>query len=626
MSGTDQFASGIPGKYQIERLLGQSELGSAYLVYQPAQKRQVMVTTFNLPAGMTAPDYGQLRQRLSREEGALARLTHPHIVPVYSLGIQPRYLYLATAFVKEASLGHYLKRNVRFTPEQTLGMLKQLAAGLEYAHSQGVTHGMLSLANVMVNSELNMRLAGFGLRSMLEVHGGAQDSRPLAHLTSENGTFLGSAAYISPERVQGLAVDARSDIYSLGVMLFELLSGSKLFQGANSVDIALQRLRQTVPSIHVVCPEVPAAFDLVLRNMLERDPAKRTQYIGEAVIAFERILKTLNPEKWAVSAGGEQPMTGSAATLPPTVNWFDEPATASNQWETILPVQTTPVAGSASSARMPVQNAQEKSLAQAGPPAQSGENSYSLGGVDPFAWWTSTSTGLRSASAPAPTPGVFTRNAPTRLSNAQALLRKRPALQDRRTVVKSIVAGAAVVGTLTVVGITFEHFLQSVKQSQVATGGSASSIANIGGSTATDTTPGTQHGKTPTVQPTKGAQKSPTKQPAPTPVPGHTGTVIGSISQAMNSAIVFTNPATGVSSLLVRLANGNFEACERTCTHEPSPENLVNYVPGSQTLKCPTHGAVFNALSNFVHTSGPGGGSLTGITIRVNGDGTVTTG
>ncbi len=329
MGSTDLLIGGMLGEYQLKRLLGQGQLGAAYLAQQPAQGRRVMVTTFNLPEELSVQEHEQLSLRLAKEGEVLVRLTHPHIMPIYAFGMQPGYLYLVTAFVKEASLGQFLKENTHFTPQQLLPVFKQLAAGLDYAHSQGVVHGMLSLSNVVVSDELSVRIAGFGLRTMLEIHGKAQNTRPLAHLTSGNGTFLGHPAYISPERVLGLPADARSDIYALGVMLFEMLSGTQPFCGIDPLDTALQRLQLPVPSIHKVCPEVPEAFDLVLKNILERDPAKRTQYAGESASAFERIIKTLDMAQLAAATATsvDQLMLKSQVTLPPTVNWFDEPVT-----------------------------------------------------------------------------------------------------------------------------------------------------------------------------------------------------------------------------------------------------------------------------------------------------------
>ncbi len=647
MISTDMFIGSMIGEYQIKRLLGQSPLGVAYLALHPAQGRKAIVIIFHLPEGMSAQEREQLGLRVAREGEMLTRLAHPHILPIYACGMQPGYLYLVTALVEEASLSQSLKQYTRFTPQQTLSMLKQLAAGLDYAHSQGVVHGMLSLSNVIVSSEFDVRIAGFGLLTMLDIYGNAQNARPLTHLTSKSGTFLGRPEYIAPERVMGLPVEARSDIYALGVMLFELLSGVQPFRGAQPLDIALQHLQQPIPSVHAVCPEVPEMFDLVLRNMLERDPAKRTQQAGEATSVFERVVKALDPWQWATPTSVEQSMRNAQVTIPPTVNWFDEPMT---QWQ-VPAVSTRQLPNTTTlsdEAQTIVQTSPKVSFAQPGSSAQAGNNPNSLGGADPFAWWAGTSNGLRAAS---PIPGKVSQHPPVRSNNAPSRSRSRPARLDRRKLISLLGTGMAA-SILTVSGISLARIMQSTKQSQTQTanGPSSGSTTTTGNNTPTagatsgaqNTTPTAQASATRTPQagattkptqgqqptPTQGQQPTPTPKPQPTPTqpPSHTGTVIGHTNQAANSAVSFTNPADGKQSWLVHLANGNWAACEVACTHVGV---TVNYDSGSQQMVCPAHGAIFNPANGFAYQPGSGPGTfapLPKVTVRVNGDGTITTG
>lgn len=186
-----------------------------------------------------------------------------------------------------------LKRQSRFVPEQTVGLLKQIAAGLDYAHGNGVMHGTLSPAHILVSSEQGIQMAGLGLMRIFEMYGIEQNDHPYPHLFSIANTFLGTSEYVAPERVQGGPVDARADIYSLGIMLFELLSGTLPFKGADPLEVAMRRLQQPVPSLHELCPDVPAALDLVVQRALKRDPEVRFQSAGEVSVAFERVLKVL---------------------------------------------------------------------------------------------------------------------------------------------------------------------------------------------------------------------------------------------------------------------------------------------------------------------------------------------
>ncbi len=297
--GVDQLVGRTVGEYQIEQLLGQGQLGTAYLARQRSQGRTAIMTLFNFPEGISARERDQIPTHLAQERATLVRLTHPTIPPVYDLGEHAGSLYLVTAFAKGTSLAQVLKDQGRFTPQQTLGVLKQVAAGLDYAHSQGAVHGILSLSNVLISDELTVQLTGFGLRTLLEVHAHTQNRQPQAHLFSRSGIFLGSPASISPERVLGQPADARSDIYALGVMLFELLSGIPPFRGVTPLDMALQHLQQPVPSAHAVCPDVPEALDLVISRTLEGDPAKRYQRAGESAAAFERVFTILEATRRA---------------------------------------------------------------------------------------------------------------------------------------------------------------------------------------------------------------------------------------------------------------------------------------------------------------------------------------
>ncbi len=648
----DQLVGRSLGEYRIERLLGHGQLGAAYLAQQLSQGRTVIITMFNFPEGLSAQERERFITRLAQERTTLVRLTHPTILPIYDFDEHSGYLYLVTAFVKGASLGQVLKQQGRFTPQQTLEVLKQVATGLDYAHSNGVVHGILSLSNVLLSNELTVQIAGFGLRTMLEVHGYTQNIHLNAHLFRENGTFPGSPEYISPERVLGMPTDARSDIYALGVMLFELLSGTLPFRGTNPLDTALKRIQQSVPSVHAVCPDVPEAFDLLISKTLERDPAKRYQRASGIVTAFERVLTTLETMQKATNSRNQQLAQGPQLTLPPTVDWFEEASMPAEKWQLLPPIVTgrmpavIPSASSEKPTRMvagsgemhPSVTVQPDSPTEMVPaketlPPPAGSRGDSMAGVDPFAWWSATPGRL---GTPPPAPGTFTQRS-----------RRKPAQQDRRKLVTLIAAGTATVGVLGVGGISFARFIQSMKQSQIANAPTAGSTA-----------PATTHGNTPTVGTTKGAQKTPTSSksptakpspsatkapqpsptaqptqqptqqptptqpPAPTPTPpGHTGTVIGYTNQATNSAKSFTNPANGNAGLLTHLGNGNFVACERACTHAGVP---VNYDSGSGKLVCPAHGATFNA--DGTNPTSPAPSQLPQVTIRVNGDGTITTG
>jgi serine/threonine protein kinase len=649
----DQLVGKTLGDYKVERLLGRGKLSAVYMAQQRSQNRTVMITTFTIPESLSAPARERFTTRFTRVGSALIKLNHPHILPIYDCGVQFGSPYLVTSFVKGGSLAQVLKQQPRFTPEQALEMLKQMAAGLDYAHSQGVVHGILNPANVLVSNEQVLQVTGFGLKQMLQMQGIEEYNHPQAHLFSMAGTFLGSPEYIAPECVLGTLVDARADVYSLGIMLFELLSGSLPFTGTDPLEIATKRLQQPVPSLHETCPDLPAAFDLILYLALEREPEKRYKSAGEIARAFERVQKVLEGAAKDSPALHKQTTMHSQITLPPTVNWFDEEIVPTRKWQLMPPVVTGHFAAVQGSPQETTTSSSTNGMTRATEQEQAGRfvtasespvtadsQNQAAAATDPFVWWSAT-----SAKTAGQTPGTFARSTTKRPTSYNANTRRKASLKGRRQVVVGLLAGTAVVGIAGIGGISFARFIESTKQSQA--GNTQSALSNSSSTQATQgttpaATPGTQQTPAgsstpkPHPSPTKGTQPTPGSTPQPTPTPRptqpptptptppqHTGTVIGYTNQPTNSGKNFTNPADGNSSTLVHLPNGNFVACERQCTHQGVN---VDYDPGSQKLVCPAHGAVFDPANGFNLIQGPGNGPLPGVSIRVNADGTITTG
>ncbi len=605
---------GARGEYQVERLLGQGQLSSVYIARQRATQHTVMVIVFNIPEGISHQSRERFLARFTQEGTILCKLKHPNILPTYDFGNLGQSPYLVTEFVKTVSLAQLLKQQKRFTPQQTLHILRQIAEAFDYAHDQGVIHGMFSSTNIMMKKEPTIQIAGFGLRTILEVLGDEQHKLPHSHLFSANGAFLGNAAYIAPERVLGLSIGAPADIYALGILLFEMLSGTLPFSGENSLETAMKRIEQPVPSLHNVAPDVPQALDLVISKAMERNPDRRYSRAIELVNAMERILTLLEANPKTVTSRSLQSAQDIQATLPPTVNWLaeEDELMAVKQWQFLT---------------NQVPSVQNTETTPSGTP---GDNSL-VGGIDPFTWWAANATQATPLRKPATaaTPGTFLR-VPGRRTRFQ---------RDRRRVVSLIATGVVAAGVVAVGGISFANFMQSLKHGQVAntqtqTTGTTPSTQGQTPASAPTTSGSTQQTpvhSTPTAKvqptPTKGVPPTPqptTPRPTPTPTqPSHTGTVIGYTSQGTNTAKSFNNPADGNGSLLIHLPNGKFVACEKACTHEGVP---IYYDAGQQKLVCPAHGAVFDPYNGFSVVSGPAPRPQPGVSVRVNADGTITTG
>jgi len=273
----DQLVGNTLGSYRVEQLLGHGSVNAVYLARQLTQQQTVMLTAFILPQECSPQARERFRERFTRVASALTKLKHPHVLPVYDFGEQLGYPYIVTPLVTTGSLAKLLKQQSRLNPTQTLEILQQVAAGLDYAHSQGVVHGTLKHTNILLDNEQKVQIAGFGLFNILEIRGIELFPHPYAHLFSIARTFLGAPEYIAPEVVQGAPIDARSDLYALGAMLFEMLCGKPPFSGSDPLATALQRLQQPVPSLLTHAPDLPPGLDLLVHRALEPDPTQRYQ-------------------------------------------------------------------------------------------------------------------------------------------------------------------------------------------------------------------------------------------------------------------------------------------------------------------------------------------------------------
>src|SRR5260370_21582898 len=314
-------------------------------------------------------------------------------------------------------------------------------------------------------------------------------------------------------------------------MFFDLLSGSLQSTGAEPLVIAAKRLQQPVPVLHELSPDLPAAYDLLFYQALERDPGKRFKYAGNVPSALKRVLKLLKSDGNASATANTQATMHSQITLPPTVKWFDEGIIPTRKWQLMPPVVT----GHLPAAQAP---AQETAAARPAPtPATSSWQYESTGpvklssldarpqnppGADPFAWWSAT-----SASPAQPAPGTFARSATRRPSTGYAANRGRKAsVKGRRQVVIGLLAGTSVVGILGIGGISFARFIQSMKQTQpgntVLTAASPTHVAKPApthGTQRKPVAPRAQPSPAKTPQPTPKPQPTQPTQPPPTPPP-----------------------------------------------------------------------------------------------------------
>jgi len=232
-ASVDQLVGQNIGMYRVERSLGRGRVNAVFLARHPAHKNPVALTTFIVPEQFPPESHQRFHQRFRKEAARLIALRHPRILPVYEYGEYLGDPYLVTPYMAGGSLADLLKRRGRLHHAEVLDVLQPVVAGLAYAHEGGLVHGTLKPSNIVLSNQSQMLVAGFGLKTILQMRGIGADERSYGHLLSIVGTLLTSAEYVAPEVVQGQLEDARSDIYSLGTILFEMLTGKPPFTGKN---------------------------------------------------------------------------------------------------------------------------------------------------------------------------------------------------------------------------------------------------------------------------------------------------------------------------------------------------------------------------------------------------------
>lgn len=254
------------GRFEIERELGRGAMGTVYLAFDPRVRRRIAVKTFRLPDGVSPEVSAEFRTRFLREAQAAGALSHPGIVTIYDADADPAEgdPYIAMEYVPGRSLKDVLADDAPLPVDRACDLVDQVAAALEAAHRAGVVHRDIKPANVLLHEEDGLaRLADFGIARL-----------PTSDLTRTGGT-LGSPAYMSPEQVRGATLDARSDLFSLAVVLYEALTGLRPFGGEDLAALAYSVAHETPvrPSRRVA--GVPTGLDRFLERALAKTPESR---------------------------------------------------------------------------------------------------------------------------------------------------------------------------------------------------------------------------------------------------------------------------------------------------------------------------------------------------------------
>lgn len=280
------------GPYEIGEPLGEGGMAAVYKAYHPSMNRHVAIKV--LPRQMAKSPEFVIRFR--REAELLAQLQHPHILPVFDSGQADGYAYIVMPLMQTGSLADLMESRRLSLPE-IRRIMAQVGDALGYAHARGMIHRDVKPSNVLLDERGNCLLTDFGLARMSDAS---------AKLTS-SGAIMGTPAYMSPEQGTSPNVDGRSDIYSLGVVLYEMVSGRIPFSADTPIAIVFKHMLDPLPSIRELVPDIPVPLERVINKSLAKKPDERYQHAEDFVKAVQQAIQ--------VTAMGEH----MAPTSQPTV-------------------------------------------------------------------------------------------------------------------------------------------------------------------------------------------------------------------------------------------------------------------------------------------------------------------
>jgi eukaryotic-like serine/threonine-protein kinase len=251
----------IAGRYELEELVGSGGMSSVYRAYDRLLERNVALKV--LHEQFTGD--GDYVERFRREARSVAQLSHPNIVTVIDRGEQDSRQFIVFEYVPGENLKALVEREGPLTELDALRLALQVARGLAFAHAQGLVHRDVKPQNVLLTEEGRPKVTDFGIARSLDVAGGL----------TRTGTVMGTSDYIAPEQARGAHADTPSDVYSLGAVLYELLTGEVPFPGDNFVAVAMRHINEPPPSVRERRPDVTPRLDAAIRRAMAKDPDDR---------------------------------------------------------------------------------------------------------------------------------------------------------------------------------------------------------------------------------------------------------------------------------------------------------------------------------------------------------------
>ena len=270
------------GRYEVIKVLGEGSMGVVYLGQDPTIGRTTAIKTIRFGDEYEVEEAGRLKQQFFHEAEVAGRLSHPNIVTIYDAGEDLELSYIAMEFLEGRDLTHFIKKGALLTQRKVLSVTAQVASALDYAHQMGVVHRDIKPANIMLLPNGLAKVTDFGV------------ARAIASSSTKTGVVKGTPFYMSPEQIMGKKVDGRSDIFSLGVVFYQLLTGALPFASDDLTGLIRMITSQEPEAPTAHNPRIPRALIQIMERAMAKNPAKRYARAGDMARHLNAAAKRID--------------------------------------------------------------------------------------------------------------------------------------------------------------------------------------------------------------------------------------------------------------------------------------------------------------------------------------------
>jgi serine/threonine-protein kinase len=268
------------GRYEIIAELGQGAMGTVYLGLDPKINREVAIKTLSY-GNVNEEKLDEIKGRFLREAEAAGKLSHPNIVTIFDVGEEHDMAYIAMELLKGKVLTEFCSKENALSVQKVLEVVAAVAKALDYAHANGVVHRDIKPDNIILLEGGQVKVADFGI------------ARVTSASNTQTGVIMGTPNYMSPEQVEGLHVDGRSDLFSLGVVMYELLACARPFHGDNVAHLMYKIAAADYTPLDKTAPKTPPCCLWIVKKLLTKDPAKRIPSAAKLVHKIQQCQSAL---------------------------------------------------------------------------------------------------------------------------------------------------------------------------------------------------------------------------------------------------------------------------------------------------------------------------------------------